>query len=215
MARKNSNFVLVDHPLVHDRLTQVRCRETPSSRFRELVEEIGQLLAYEVLRDFETQPHRVDTPLESFTGRRLSRPITIVPILRAGLGLAAGVMRVLPEASVGHIGMFRNEANLSPVSYFEKLPVEIARGPVILVDPMLATGGSAMAAVQLLTTHGCRDIRLVCLVAAPEGLQRLQKEHPKTRVYAAALDRELDDRGFILPGLGDAGDRLFGTTQTG
>jgi uracil phosphoribosyltransferase len=203
---------LVAHPLVQHMLTEVRDKHTKPARFRALLSAIGQALAYEATRDLVMEPLDVETPLERFRGSRLRLPITIVPILRAGLGLADGIHRLIPEAQMGHLGMFRDEERLSPVSYYEKLPISVANGPVLVADPMLATGGSALAAVHLLKNRRCRDVRLLCMVAAPEGVERVHAEFPGVPVYAAALDRELDDRGYILPGLGDAGDRLFGTS---
>jgi uracil phosphoribosyltransferase len=213
MARKPNPFQLVTHPLLEHALTEARNRATPSARFRELLSFIGEMLTYEATRDLPLEPASVQTPLETYKGKRLRLPITIVPILRAGLGLAAGIHRVIPEAHMGHIGMFRDEKQLNPISYYEKLPLTITNGPVLLADPMLATGGSAMAAVHLLRNRGCKRICLLCMVASPEGVARMTAEHPKVPIYAAALDRELDDRGYILPGLGDAGDRLFGTSD--
>jgi uracil phosphoribosyltransferase len=213
MAKRSSQFHLLAHPLLQHVLTEIRDKRTAPPRFRELLAAAGEMVAFEATRDLALQPATVDTPLEEFKGKRLRLPLTIVPILRAGLGLAAGVHRMLPDANMGHIGMFRDEKKLSPVSYYEKLPLSVAAGPVLLTDPMLATGGSAMAAVQLLRNRGCRDIRLLCLVASPEGVSRLTREHRNVPIYAAALDRELDERGYILPGLGDAGDRMFGTSE--
>lgn len=215
MAKRTAKPTLnvIAHPLLDHFLTEARDRRTGAARFRELLASIAHILAYEATRDLPMEAAPVQTPLEPFAGKRLKMPVTIVPILRAGLGMAAGVHRLLPEANMGHIGMFRDEQQLSPVSYYEKLPLSIASGPVLLVDPMLATGGSAMAAVQLLRNRGCRDIRMICMLASPEGAARLSTEHPRVPIYAAAVDRELDDRGYILPGLGDAGDRLFGTSD--
>jgi len=212
MSSKRHLHVL-DHPLIGHLLTQMRDRSTPSIRFRQLMKQIGQLLGYEVARGLHYRPHKVETPLEPFEGTMLALPLTIVPVLRAGLGLADGLLETLPEAHLGHIGMFRNEADLSPVSYYEKFPLDIAGGSVILVDPMLATGGTVIAAVQLLKNHRCTDIRLACVLAAPEGVKKLHTVHPDVPIYAAAMDRQLDHRGYILPGLGDAGDRIFGTTE--
>lgn len=213
MSKKPLKLNLIDHPLIHHLLTEARDRRTQPPRFRELMALIGEFLAVEATRDLPTRRARIETPLERYEGRRLQLPITLVPILRAGLGLAAGFHRILPEAHMGHLGMFRDEKKLSPVSYFEKLPRDTAEGPVFIIDPMLATGGSAISAVKVLRGHGCRDIRLVCLVASPEGATRFGKAHPDVPVFAAAVDRELDARGYILPGLGDAGDRLFGTSD--
>jgi len=192
-------------------MAQARDRATPSSVFRGLLYRVAGLLAYEALR---TAPHhavRVQTPLEEMDGVQLQLPITIVPILRAGLGLAAGMLELLPEARMGHIGLFRNEETLEPVTYYENLPRDVEAGPVLLVDPMLATGGSASEGIRRLRKRGCKDIRFVCLVAAPEGVAKLHDVDPKVPITAAALDRQLNEKGYILPGLGDAGDRLYGT----
>ena len=213
MAKKSSQFHLLDHPLIHHLLTEARDERTQPPRFREVMALIGEFLAVEATRDLPTRRIRIRTPLERYEGRTLQLPITIVPILRAGLGLAAGFHRIMPEAHMGHLGMFRDEKKLSPVSYFEKLPRDAAKGPVFILDPMLATGGSAISAVKVLHGHGCRDVRLLCLVASPQGAARFAKAHPSVPVFAAAMDRQLDERGYILPGLGDAGDRLFGTSD--
>ena len=202
---------LISHPLVQHLLTDLRDRGTPPLRFRQVMETMGTLLCYEAIRAAELAEHDVDTPLEAMRAPRLARRVTLVPILRAGLGLTNGMMRLLPDAQVGHIGMFRDEQKLSPVSYYEKLPPTVAAGPVLLCDPMLATGGSAVAGVDLLKTRGCQSIRFVGVLAAPAGLAKLRDAHPDVPVTLAAVDRELDDRGYILPGLGDAGDRVFGT----
>ncbi|MCE9590889.1 MAG: uracil phosphoribosyltransferase [Planctomycetes bacterium] len=206
-------FQVIDHPILRHMLTEARDKRTGHARFRELLGAIGGLMAYEATRDLAVDPLAVNTPLEEFRGVRVRLPLTIVPILRAGLGMAEGMTRYLPDAGTGHIGMFRDETQLNPVGYYEKLPLNVAGGPVLLVDPMLATGGSAMAAVTLLKNRKCKDIRLICLVAAPEGVERVVREHPDLRIFAVSQDRELDDRGYILPGLGDAGDRLFGTSE--
>lgn len=208
----DDQVTLIDHPLVADMLAELRDRRTTPPRFRALVGRLGELLAYEATRHLPLEQVTVQTPLEACAGQRLRAPITLVPILRAGLGLAEGMSRLLPSAQVGHIGLFRDEAQLSPVWYYEKVPASAARGPVLLVDPMLATGGSAVEAVRLLHKHGCRDIRFVCILAAPEGLTRLRAAHPAVPIFTAAIDRQLNEQGYILPGLGDAGDRIFGTT---
>ncbi|MFI4861842.1 MAG: uracil phosphoribosyltransferase [Phycisphaerales bacterium JB063] len=202
---------LADHPLVAHLQTELRNTDTPHGRFRELTERIGQLLAYEALRDAPQTQRTVETPLEPYQGSQLVGPITIVPILRAGMGPATGMAQLIPESQVGHVGMFRDEQSLTPVSYYVKLPANIADGPVLLVDPMLATGGSASAAVRVLKERGCNDLRFLCLVAAPEGIAKLRGDHPDVPIYTAAIDRQLNDKGYILPGLGDAGDRIFGT----
>jgi uracil phosphoribosyltransferase len=202
---------VLQHPLVDHWLLELRDVRTPSPRFRELLKLCGEALAFEVARSLPTVPATVVTPLEPFQGRQLKLPVTLVPILRAGLGLADGMLRLIAQAQVGHIGMFRNETDLTPVEYYEHLPDNIAQGVAILVDPMLATGGSAVAGVKLLRSRGCADIRMVCLVAAPEGVRKLHDAYPDVPIIAAALDRQLNNVGYILPGLGDAGDRQFGT----
>lgn len=207
------NVQLIDHPLVAHLQTELRSRDTATARFREIAERLGALLAYEALRDAPRVAHTVSTPMAPYEGAQLAGPITVVPILRAGLGPAAGMSRLIPGAQVGHIGMFRDEKSLTPVSYYVKLPADIASGVALLVDPMLATGGSASAAVEVLKQRGCKDIRFICLVAAPEGIDRLQAEHPGVPITTSAIDDHLNDKGYILPGLGDAGDRIFGTVE--
>ena len=169
------------------------------------------LMTYEVTRDFPTVPKEVRTPLEPMMGRVLARAVTLVPVLRAGLGMTTGVLRVLPDARVGHLGVRRDEKTLEPIEYYKKLPPDIANTEVLLIDPMLATGGSAVASLQYLKQAGVKALRFVCLVASPEGIALVQKTHPDVAIYCAAVDRQLNDRGYILPGLGDAGDRVFGT----
>lgn len=210
--RKSPRLTVVEHPLVSHMLTEARRRDTPTPRFRELLAQIGLLLGYEATRDLRVRRERIETPMEATEAAVLRDVVTVVPILRAGMGLAEGVSRLFPGAAVGHIGMFRDERALRPVSYYEKLPASLGRGVTLLVDPMLATGGSAVAGVELLKQRGASDIRLICLVAAPEGVKKLSSVHADVPIFTAAVDRELDERGYILPGLGDAGDRLFGTT---
>jgi len=205
------NLVVFDHPLIQHKLTWLRDVETGFRTFRALLSQIAGLMVYEVTRAFPSEPVPVRTPLEPTVGTRISARITVVPVLRAGLGMAEGVLEVMPEARVGHLGMFRDERTLQPVHYLSRLPRDLGAGPVILVDPMLATGGSASAAASLLKKQGASDLRMICLVAVPEGVTRMRQDHPDVTIYAAALDRMLDERGFILPGLGDAGDRLYGT----
>lgn len=205
------NLRLFDHPLVRTKLTRARDKRTSSADFRRLLNEIAGLMTFGASRHLETVPIEIETPLESACGTRLAGPVTLVPILRAGIAMTDGMLSVLPEAKVGHVGVYRDEKTLQPVSYYEKLPPDIAKGHVLIVDPMLATGGSAAFTAAALKRRGCRDIRLICLVAAPEGVRRMQDDHPDVLVLAAALDRELDTRGYIRPGLGDAGDRIFGT----
>lgn len=202
---------LIDHPVVAHLQTELRSTTTSTSRFREIAERLGQLLAYETLRDAPQSPYTVESPIEPYHGMQLRGPVTIVPILRAGLGPAAGMARLIPDAQVGHIGMARDERSLEAVSYYVKLPADVADGLVLLVDPMLATGGSASSAVHALKQHGCKDIRFACLLAAPEGIDKLRSDHPDVPITTCAIDRELNDKGYILPGLGDAGDRIFGT----
>ncbi|MDP7028978.1 MAG: uracil phosphoribosyltransferase [Phycisphaerales bacterium] len=205
------NLHVLEHPLIQDKLARIREIGTPPGFFRALVSEVAGLMVFQVSRDLPLRADTVQTPLETTKVFRLAAPVTIVPILRAGIGLADGVASLMPEARVGHIGLYRDESSLEPVSYYCKLPDDIADGPVFLVDPMLATGGSAAAAVKVLRDHGCKDIRMVCLVAAPEGVRAMAEADDAVQVFTASLDRELSDVGYILPGLGDAGDRMFGT----
>lgn len=205
------NVIVIDHPVVQTKLTELRDYTADHRKFRALLDEIGGLMVYEVTRDWPTTPRVVQTPLERTTGRVLSRRVTLVPILRAGLGMADGVLKLLPDARLGHLGVYRDEATHEPVSYYQKLPPDIADTEVLLIDPMLATGGSGSAAAAFLKKAGVTSLRFVCLVAAPEGLQAFHRQHPEVPVYCAAVDRELNDKAYILPGLGDAGDRIFGT----
>jgi uracil phosphoribosyltransferase len=208
---QSRNVILIDHPVIQTKLTELRDYTADHRKFRALLDEIASLMVYEVTRDWPTTPRPVQTPLERTTGRVLARRVTLVPILRAGLGMAEGVLRLLPDARLGHLGVYRDEKTLEPVSYYQKLPPDIAATEVLLIDPMLATGGSASAAVQFLKKAGVGSIRFVCLVAAPEGITTHHKQHPEVPVFCAAIDRQLNEKGYILPGLGDAGDRLFGT----
>jgi uracil phosphoribosyltransferase len=212
MPHQFPNLTVIGHPLVRHKLAVLRDKETSKKKFKELVDEIAMLMAYEVTKDLPLKPVEIETPLESTTEMMLSgKKLTVVPILRAGLGMVEGVVRLIPSARVGHIGLFRDHDTLQPVDYYFKIPPEPEARDFILLDPMLATGGSASAATSSLKRHGAARVRFVCLVAAPEGVQRMLDDHPDVHVYAAALDRELNDVGYILPGLGDAGDRLFGT----
>ena len=205
-------LTVVDHPLVRHKLTLLRDRSTPTKQFKELVDEIAMLMAYEATRDLALDDVTVDTPLESTAGWAVrGKKLTLVPILRAGLGMVEGILRLIPSARVGHIGLYRDHDTLEPVDYYFKVPSDAAERDFFVLDPMLATGGSAAAAVTSLKRAGATRIRFLCLVAAPEGVRRLAKAHPDVPVYCAALDRELNTHGYILPGLGDAGDRLFGT----
>jgi uracil phosphoribosyltransferase len=205
------NLQVFDHPLIQHKLTWMRDRTTSYRAFRALLSQIAGLMVYEVTRSFETVPVEVETPMMTTTGQRLASMITVVPVLRAGLGMSEGVLEVMPEARVGHLGMARDETTLKPKAYLNKLPRDLEAGPVILVDPMLATGGSASAAIGMLREAGATDLRMICLVAAPEGVQKLLDTDPDVRIYTAALDERLNEQAYILPGLGDAGDRLYGT----
>jgi uracil phosphoribosyltransferase len=202
---------VADHPLLNHYLTRARDRAAPPPVFRELVGQVAAMLAYEATRDLPTRPETVQTPLEAHVGHALAEPITLVPILRAGMGFAEPILRLIPDATMGHLGLYRRESDLAPVAYYENLPASIAQGTTLLLDPMLATGGSAAAAIQALRDAGAADLRLITLLAAPDGLDRVLDDDPEVRVYTAAVDRELSEVGYILPGLGDAGDRLYGT----
>jgi len=206
------NLTVLDHPLIQHKLTLLRQRATSTRDFKELVREIAMLMAYEVTKDLPTEPIDIETPLERMTGRMVSdKKLTLVPILRAGLGMVDGVSQLLPTARIGHIGVARDHDSLEPVRYYAKLPGDERERDYFILDPMLATGGSATAAVTTLKTAGARRIRFLCIVAAPEGVRRMLDGHPDVRVFTAALDRGLNEHGYIVPGLGDAGDRLFGT----
>ncbi|HEX6926482.1 MAG TPA: uracil phosphoribosyltransferase [Longimicrobiaceae bacterium] len=206
------NLVVLDHPLIRHKLTVLRDRRTSKKKFKEMVDEIAMLMAYEVTKDLPLEEVEIETPLEATRQWRLKgKKLTVVPILRAGLGMVEGVVRLMPSARVGHIGLYRDHDTLLPVDYYFKIPRDPEAREFIVVDPMLATGGSAAAAVAALKSQGASRVQFMCLVAAPEGVRKMLEEHPDVPVYAAALDRELDENGYIRPGLGDAGDRLFGT----
>ncbi|MFT3785648.1 MAG: uracil phosphoribosyltransferase [Tepidisphaeraceae bacterium] len=207
----DAGTVILDHPVIQTKLTELRDYSTNHYTFRSLLEEIAMLMTYEVTRDWPTVPKIVQTPLEKMTGRVLARQVTLVPVLRAGLGMTEGMLRVLPEARVGHLGVRRNEKTLEPVEYYKKLPPDIADTEVLLVDPMLATGGSSIASIAYLKQAGVKTLKFVCLVASPEGVARMHAAHPDVKIYTASIDRQLNEKGYILPGLGDAGDRIFGT----
>jgi len=203
----------IQHPVIDDRMTRLRQRDCPTANFRQYVQEISQMMVPAVTENLFTLPTEVETPLEITTGRKLERSIILVPILRAGLGMLEGFLKLLTEASVAHIGMARNEETLEPESYYFNAPTDLTESNVIVLDPMLATGGSASATLTELKKHDAKHIRFACLVTAPEGLQRLNADHPDVPVYYPALDKRLNEHGYILPGLGDAGDRIFGTVQ--
>ena len=205
------NVIVIEHPVIQTKLTELRDLSADHRKFRTLLDEIATLMTYEITRDWPTKPQPVRTPLEEMVGKTLARQVTLVPILRAGLGMADGVLKVLPDARLGHLGVYRDEKTLEPVPYYQKLPPDIAETEVVLIDPMLATGGSASAAVSFLKKAGVATMRFVCLVAAPEGIETMHRQHPEVAIYCAAIDRQLNEKGYILPGLGDAGDRIFGT----
>jgi uracil phosphoribosyltransferase len=206
------NLTVLTHPLIQHKLAILRDRATPTRDFRQLVSEIAMLMTYEVTRDLSTEPVEVHTPLERAQGHKVAgKKLTLVPILRAGLGMVEGISQLVPSARIGHIGLYRDHDSLKPVSYYFKAPGAESDRDFLVLDPMLATGGSAAAAVAQLKSTGATRVRLLCLVAAPEGVRAMERAHPDVPVYAAALDRELNAQGYILPGLGDAGDRLFGT----
>lgn len=206
------NLTVLDHPLIQHKLTLLRGAGKSTRDFKQLVNEIAMLMAYEVTKDLPTEEVDVETPLERTTGRQVAgKKLALVPILRAGLGMVDGITQLIPSARVGHIGIYRDHESLQPVSYYFKVPPGGEERDFIVLDPMLATGGSASAAITKLKEAGARRVRLLSLVAAPEGVARMLNDHPDVPVFVAALDRGLNDRGYILPGLGDAGDRLFGT----
>ena len=206
------NVTVVNHPLVQHKLTFLRDRNTGTKDFRALLKELSTLMAYEVTRDLPLEEIEIETPVAKTKSSVLAgRKLGIVPILRAGLGMADGVLELIPAAKVGHIGLYRDPVTLAPVSYYCKLPTDTASRDMIVVDPMLATGGSAAEGIRIVKEAGCRTIRLMCLVAAPEGLKALHEKHPDVPIFTAAIDSHLNEHGYIVPGLGDAGDRIFGT----
>ena len=207
-----STLHIIDHPLVQHKLTGMRDKNTGSKDFRELLDEITVLMGYELTRDLPLEDKEIETPLTKMTAKVIAgKKLAIVPILRAGLGMVDGLLELIPVAKVGHIGLYRDPDTHLPVEYYCKLPVDIEERTIIVCDPMLATGGSAADAITMLKNKGCQNIRLLCLVAAPEGVAKMQQTHPDVDIYTAALDECLNDHAYIVPGLGDAGDRLFGT----
>ncbi|CAM3024051.1 uracil phosphoribosyltransferase [Lactiplantibacillus plajomi] len=205
-------FEVLNHPLIQHKLTIIREKECGTKVFREMVNEISTLMAYEVSRDMPLKDIEIETPICKSTQKTLAgKKVAIVPILRAGLGMVDGFLNMIPAAKVGHVGMYRDEKTLKPVEYFVKLPSDISQRQLFVVDPMLATGGSAIMAMDMLKKRGASNIKFMCLVAAPEGVKALQEAHPDIDIYTAALDDHLNEDGYIVPGLGDAGDRLFGT----
>ena len=207
-----STLHVIDHPMIQHKLTIMRKKETGSKDFRELLQEIALLMGYEVTRDLPLVDVEIETPICKTTAKIITgRKLAVVPILRAGLGMVDGIRTLVPVAKVGHIGLYRNEETHQPVVYYCKLPEDVQKRLVIVTDPMLATGGSACDAITMLKERGCHNIRLMCLVGAPEGIERVQKEHPDVDIYLAAVDEKLNENAYIVPGLGDAGDRIFGT----
>ena len=207
-----SQVHVIDHPMIQHKLTIMRDKETGSKDFRQLLEEISLLMGYEITRDIPLEDKEIETPICKMTAKKVrGRKLAIVPILRAGMGMVEGLHTLVPVAKVGHIGLYRNEKTHEPVVYYCKLPEDIQERLVIVTDPMLATGGSSCDAIQMLKDRGCANIRLMCLVAAPEGIAKVQKEHPDVDIYVAAIDDHLNADAYIVPGLGDAGDRIFGT----
>lgn len=203
---------IIDHPLIQHKLSKMRDKNTGSKDFRELLTEITILMGYELTRDLPLEDEEIETPITKMTAKVISgKKLALIPILRAGLGMVDGLLNLIPVAKVGHIGIYRDPETHLPVEYYCKLPFDIEERTIILADPMLATGGSASDAVTLLKRKGCSNIRLLCLVAAPEGVRKFQKDHPEIEIYTAALDECLNEHAYIVPGLGDAGDRLFGT----
>ncbi|MCF7925861.1 MAG: uracil phosphoribosyltransferase [Candidatus Izimaplasma sp.] len=202
---------VLNHPLIDHKMSIIRDKTTNTKAFRENVNEIGGLITYEITRDLETKEVEIETPIQKTITKQLSKDVIIVPILRAGLGMVDGIQMIIPTAKVGHVGMYRDEETLEPHEYYAKFPDEIKEGTVLVVDPMLATGGSASAAINAVKKRGAKDIRFVGLVGCPEGVERLNKEHPDVDIYLAAMDEKLNEIGYIVPGLGDCGDRLFGT----
>jgi uracil phosphoribosyltransferase len=205
------NLTIIRHPLVQRDVTLLRDKRTPSNQFRSILRRASALMAFEVTKELPLRSIVVTTPLGKTSGRVLARPVVLVPILRAGLGLVGGFVEVLPDARVGHIGLYRDEQSLKPVDYYFKVPRHLKEAVVFLLDPMLATGGSCAAAVAYLKERGAKTLVCVTLVAAPEGVRRVHRDHPEVRIYTCALDRKLNSKGYIVPGLGDAGDRIFGT----
>ena len=203
---------ILDHPLIQHKLTQIRQKETSTTQFRQMINEIGGLMVYEITRDLPLEQIEIQTPVATTKANVIaSKKMVVVPILRAGLGMVDGILQMIPSARIGHIGIFRDEETLQPVEYFAKFPDGLDQRDIFIVDPMLATGGSAIAAINSIKKRGAKNIKLVCLVGAPEGVKAVNEAHPDVTIYLASLDEKLTEKGYIVPGLGDAGDRIFGT----
>ena len=208
----NKNVHILEHPLLHHKLSIMRSKETGTKEFRELVSEVAMLICYDATRDLTTENVQVETPVATATVKVLAgKKLAVVPILRAGLGMVDGILELIPSAKVGHIGLYRDEETLEPVEYYCKLPSDVSERDVLLLDPMLATGGSAVAAIGFLKARGVRRIKMLNVIAAPEGIRKVAEAHPDVEIYCACLDEKLNEHGYIVPGLGDAGDRIFGT----
>ena len=204
--------VIMDHPLIQHKIGYIRRTDTGTKSFRETISEIATLICYEATRDLQLSDVKIQTPICETTVKELKgKKMAIVPILRAGLGMVDGMLTLIPAAKIGHIGLYRDPKTLKPVEYYCKLPADCAEREVFVVDPMLATGGSSIAAIQMLKERGCKNIRFLCIIAAPEGVKAMQEAHPDVDIYSGSLDEKLNDHGYIVPGLGDAGDRIFGT----
>lgn len=207
----NKNFFLIEHPIIKRDVTILRDINTDSETFRAAIQRVSNILAVELSKEFRLTDTEVETPLEKTQGAKLTHDVILVPVLRAGLGMVNGFLQIIPEAKVGHIGLQRDEETLKPIEYYYKVPKHLETAEVVMLDPMLATGGSASEALKYLKKRGATKLVFACLVAAPEGIEKIKSEHPDVKIFAAALDRELNSKGYILPGLGDAGDRTFGT----
>jgi len=206
-----SRLIVLNHPLIDHKMARIRDKNTGTKEFRESVSEVGGLITYEITRDFQTVEKKIETPICEMTAKELEKQIVIVPILRAGLGMVEGIHNIIPTAKIGHVGLYRDEESLEPQVYYAKFPEVIKDSVVLVVDPMLATGGSASKAIEIIKKTGATDIRYVGLVGCPEGVKRIQEDHPDVPIYLAAMDSHLNENGYIVPGLGDCGDRLFGT----
>ncbi len=201
----------MNHPLIKVKVSMLRDKNTPVKQFRDLAYEISLLMGYEATKDLELSDYEVETPITKTTGKYMEKQVALVPILRAGLGMVDAMMSIIPAAKVGHVGLYRDPETLEPVEYYCKLPTDIEKRQVLVLDPMLATGGSSSAAIQFIKNRGANKIKLVCLIGAPEGIEKVMKDHPDVDIYVASVDEKLNEHGYIVPGLGDAGDRLFGT----